>query len=213
MEFSDVLHARHSSRDFSDRPVKRELLEEIILEAGTAPSWVNAQEWKVFVATGAALEKIRHEYIERSSYGVTGQSDFAVTHRTSWSHQAQENMADFMTSAGSLNVGKEWDESENAIFHAPAAVYLAIPKNANKWAILDLGGFEQTLMLSAANKGVDSIPAYNMVKYPDVVRKHLDIPADYAVVIGIALGYAKDCKINSFRSSRMTLGQYVTFKE
>ena len=78
---------------------------------------------------------------------------------------------------------------------------------------MDLGGFEQTLLLSAANKGVDSITAYSMVKYPDVIRKYLNIPDTYAVAIGIALGYASDSKINTFRSERMTLNQFAKFSE
>ena len=59
MEFSKVIHARHSTRSFSERPVSREILEEILLEAGAAPSWINTQEWRAYVATGAVLEKIR----------------------------------------------------------------------------------------------------------------------------------------------------------
>lgn len=213
MEFSKVLHARHSTRSFSERPVTRELLEEILLEAGAAPSWINTQEWRVYVATGAVLEKIRKEYVERASYGIQGSSDFPVTRRTSWSPQAQANMSRLMQKAADLNVSKEWDESENALFHAPAAVYLTLPKDANKWAIMDMGGFEQTLLLSATNKGVDSITAYSMVKYPDVIRKYLNVPENYAVAIGIALGYASDSKINTFRSERMTLNQFAKFSE
>ena len=89
MEFSKVIHARHSTRSFSERPVSREILEEILLEAGAAPSWINTQEWRAYVATGAVLEKIRKEFVERASYGIQGQSDFPVTRRTSWSPQAQ----------------------------------------------------------------------------------------------------------------------------
>ena len=90
---------------------------------------------------------------------------------------------------------------------------MCLPKDANNWAILDLGGFEQTLMLTALNKGINSIPAYNLVKYPDILRRYIDIPSSYAIAIGISLGYAADNKINTFKASRMPLANYLEYIE
>ena len=63
MNFKDVLNNRKSVREFKKESVGKEIIAEIIMEAGRAPSWVNAQEWKVFVATGNTLDNIRNEYI------------------------------------------------------------------------------------------------------------------------------------------------------
>ena len=59
MEFSQVVANRHSVRDFTDEPVSREDLVDVVRTAQQAPSWVNSQPWRVYAATGATLAGIR----------------------------------------------------------------------------------------------------------------------------------------------------------
>jgi nitroreductase len=49
--FLEKMRLRRTVRDFSDRPVPREVLEKCILAAGTAPNGANRQPWR-FVAVG-----------------------------------------------------------------------------------------------------------------------------------------------------------------
>ena len=44
-KFYQTMRKRHSVRDFSDRPVAREVIEDCIRTAGTAPSGANHQPW------------------------------------------------------------------------------------------------------------------------------------------------------------------------
>ena len=50
--FRDELRKRRTVRDFSDRPVSREVIEACLLAAGTAPNGANRQPWH-FVVVGA----------------------------------------------------------------------------------------------------------------------------------------------------------------
>ena len=50
--FLASMRRRRTVRDFSDRPVPREILEKCLLAAGTAPNGANRQPWR-FVAVGA----------------------------------------------------------------------------------------------------------------------------------------------------------------
>ena len=50
-EFYEAMQRRRTIRDFSDRPVSREVIECCIRAAGTAPSGANLQPWH-FVAVG-----------------------------------------------------------------------------------------------------------------------------------------------------------------
>jgi iodotyrosine deiodinase len=43
--FYDEMRTRHSVRDFSSRPVPRDIIETCLLAAGTAPSGANHQPW------------------------------------------------------------------------------------------------------------------------------------------------------------------------
>jgi nitroreductase len=70
------LSTRHSVRDFTDRPVPRDVIEACIRAAGTAPSGANHQPWHfVAIANPALKQKIRDgaEDEERKFYdGAAG---------------------------------------------------------------------------------------------------------------------------------------------
>lgn len=71
----EMLRSRRSCRDFSDQPVPREIIEQAILAAGSAPSGANHQPWH-FAVIGSAGKKraIRAaaEAEERRFYGEDG---------------------------------------------------------------------------------------------------------------------------------------------
>ena len=93
MEFSQVVADRHSVRDFTDQPVSREDLVDIVRTAQQAPSWVNSQPWRVYAATGATLAGIKKRHAADVAAGRKGHADLPVKPRTEWSATTQENMA------------------------------------------------------------------------------------------------------------------------
>lgn len=56
-EFYEFLNRRRTVREFSPRPVPRELLETLLRTAGTAPSGANKQPWRFVVVTDPGLKK------------------------------------------------------------------------------------------------------------------------------------------------------------
>lgn len=61
-DFLDRMRKRHSVRDYSDRPVDREIIESCIRTAGTAPSGANHQPWHfAAIADPALKQRIRDE--------------------------------------------------------------------------------------------------------------------------------------------------------
>ena len=69
--YYDHIRIRHSIRDFSDRPVSREVIEACISAAGTAPSGANHQPWHfVCISDQDIKKKIREaaEIEEREFY-------------------------------------------------------------------------------------------------------------------------------------------------
>jgi len=61
-EFCADIRRRRSVRQFSERPVPREIIEQCLLAAGSAPSGANLQPWHfVSVSDPALKHKIRHE--------------------------------------------------------------------------------------------------------------------------------------------------------
>jgi len=56
-EFNTELQRRRTVREFSDRPVPRELIEPCLLAAGSAPSGANLQPWHFIVVTDPAVKR------------------------------------------------------------------------------------------------------------------------------------------------------------
>jgi nitroreductase len=70
-EFFDLCSRRRTVREFSDKPVPRELMETIIATAGTAPSGANKQPWKFILVDDPEWKKrirIAAEAEEKQSY-------------------------------------------------------------------------------------------------------------------------------------------------
>ena len=79
------------------------------------------------------------------------------------------------------------------------------------YSVLDLGALEMSILLSAKDHGVNSIVAYETIKYPDVLRKYCKIPDNEDIIIGIALGYEDNNIINSHRAEKMKLEECCHF--
>lgn len=78
-EFLDVMKQRRSVRMFSDRPVPLQVIENIILAAGTAPSGANKQPWRFVAVQDPAIKKeirIAAEEEEREFYQRRANQDW-----------------------------------------------------------------------------------------------------------------------------------------
>ena len=215
MEFSEAVRKRRSIRDFDERPIDKAVLKAIVEEAQWAPSWVNSQPWKVYIATGDTLKAIKKDHLAKVQAGEGGNSDFKRAARESFGAFPLKNMQTLGAHLGAYlnNDFTEFNAAQGRLYRCGAAVYITIPKGSPEWAIMDMGGFEQTLMLSAASRGIDSIPAYEFVKFPEMVRSYLGIPDDELVAIGVGLGYASDIAMNGYRSPRVPLDEMLVIKE
>jgi nitroreductase len=70
-DFYADIKRRRTVREFSDRPVPREVIEDCIRAAGTAPSGANMQPWHFVVVADAALKhriRVEAEKEEREFY-------------------------------------------------------------------------------------------------------------------------------------------------
>lgn len=215
MEFEEVLNNRHSVRDFTNQTIDPKNLETIVTAAGKTPSWANDQIWKVVVATGSTLQKIKEYHLNAKRNGKIVQSEFPYMHRDSMGVQGRKNVVTWSSGLqrflgpDSFQMG----QGSNLLFNAPAVAYLLMPAKSSLWSAYDLGAFGQTLMLSAANLGIDSMPAAEFVSFPQELHRILDVSNNYQFGMGIGLGYKSDLKINQFRSKRMDLKEYFTIKD
>ena len=106
-----------------------------------------------------------------------------------------------------------WD-ANFVLFNAPSIVYITIPKKRTLYNIFDSGAIQMSVMAAAKEHGIDSVPAYHAIKYPDILRKHMKIPDEEDIIIGIASGYEdKENILSKFRSKKLTLEEACHFYE
>lgn len=67
-EFHEMMEKRRSIREFSDRPVDRKVIEEIILAASTAPSGAHKQPWTFCAVQSAEIKSKIREAAEKEEY-------------------------------------------------------------------------------------------------------------------------------------------------
>lgn len=61
-DFSALAASRRSTRAFTDREIPAEVLDEILADATTAPSWSNTRAFRVALATGERAQRLHEHY-------------------------------------------------------------------------------------------------------------------------------------------------------
>lgn len=67
-EFYQFMDKRRSVREFSSKPVDREVIEQLLMAASTAPSGAHKQPWTFCVVSNPALKKQIREAAEQEEY-------------------------------------------------------------------------------------------------------------------------------------------------
>jgi len=218
MDVIEAISARHSVRDFSSKPVKKETVMKILAAATLSPSGGNGQPWEAFIASGATIEKIRRMYQERAEdrAGSPGRPGGP----SSQPAYIQERMSTIRNERFKLlgldpadpASGKVFTEWGARLFGVPVLVVVCMDKALS--SNLDIGLFIQTLCLAAQGYGVDSFIAGAFVSQPDILRQELEIPESLNIITGIGLGYTNpDNIINTYRSPRRPIEEIVRYKD
>ena len=92
----------------------------------------------------------------------------------------------------------------NAIVHTDEALGV--------YGAIDCGGYVTSFMLAAQALGVATIPQAALAFHAEEVRRHFGLGDDRKVVCGISFGFPdRDHKANSYRTSRASVAETVTF--
>ena len=215
----DALSTRYSARAYKPQPVEKEVLLKIMEAALRTPSWADTQPWEIFIAGGEVLSRLRRAFLARHGEGLPIQPD--IPRPQDWPPALQRRMAE-MVAHGLKVRGLAPDDEEVRrqslrrnfeFFGAPAVLYLCQDRSLTPYSVFDLGMMAMSIMLAARELGVDSIPAVNLVGYPDILRAELDIPANLMIVMGLALGYGDpEQLVNKPRTPRRPIGDAVRLK-
>jgi nitroreductase len=227
-DFSRFLASRRSTRDFLPTPVASDLIEKILKDSLTAPSWSNTRPFKVAVATGEIRERISEEFLSRwsvlskimrkgiinklriifSRYGLpTSNRLIAKPYPAELKPRAErvgrEMYETFGVARGDRQARDQQWARNYSFFGAPVELFIYIHKSLHIYAASDAGLMMQNLMLSAHAHGLGTCAQGAVAIWDDVVRKEFEIPKGYRLLCGIALGYPSDSPVNDFKANRL----------
>jgi nitroreductase len=219
MDVKKALTERKSTRDFLDKEVPIEVINEIIEQAKTAPSGVNSQPWQIAVVTGDSKTKLCDKMEEAFRTGKKGAMDYNY-YPTEWIGEYKERRkACGKLLYSTLEIKREdkqkqldqWALNYQA-FGAPVVLLFFIDKALEKGSYLDYGMFLQSIMLSAVEHGLATCPQAALGEYPEIVREELCYSQDKVLLCGMAIGYEdKSAIINSIRMPREELDKMVRY--
>ena len=208
--FKQLMIERHSARKFQSKEIPKEILKDIISISLLSPSWTNSQPWKIYIASGKALSEIKKIYSNNYEQKIEDKPDMPFAHRNEFSNASQNNMAELIKTFKE-KTNTEIMDFNYILFNAPSIIYLCLNKGYSKWSAYDLGALSMAIMLAAKDRGIDSIPAASVIRYPDVLRKILKIPDDEDIIVGIALGYEEKCDANDYRANKFKIDEVCKF--
>ena len=228
VDFSAFVASRRTTRDFLPTPISDELIEEIISDGLTAPSWSNTRPFLVAVATGSVRDRLSNEFLRRwdavkdiRGAGIFGKIKTIFRRyglpTSNWL-VAKSYHPDLMPR--SKRLGKEimafngidredktardksWSRNYE-FFGAPVELFVFTHKSLGKFAASDAGLFMQNLILSAHAKGLGTCPQGSVAIWEDAVREEFEISKQYSLLCGISVGYPSEGKVNSFEAHRL----------
>ena len=228
--FSALLASRRSTRDFLPKAVPQDVIDAILTDAMTAPSWSNTRPYMVAVATGEVRNRISAELQRRwaiASAALRGSwwdkvmfflkrdglptSDYQVwrpypADLKSRSNKIGRDLYAHLGVARGDKVGRDEQWARNFdMFGAPVAIFVFTHKGLPTYAVSDAGLFMQNLILSAHARGLGTCAQGALAVWSDPVRAEFTVPKQYKLLCGIALGYPSNDNVNSFRAERLPI--------
>ena len=168
--FNELLKNRRSIRDFEDKSVPLETIQEIIQDSCLAPSASNGQPWNFVIISDKALIKKLSDESKKNSLAFIE----ANPESPSKNYEAAMRNPDF-----------------NVFYNAPSLVYIVGSKDARNLHV-DCSLAASYFMFGATAKGLGTcwVGLGTSILDPDLLNL-MGIPENYQIVAPLILGYPK----------------------
>ena len=220
MEYQEVVMGRRSIRGFLDKPVSKQMINEVLSMAIRAPSSLNTQPWNFYVVSGAPLDAIRKGNTERNLAGVPdsrefrGHGAYEGDHRTRQIEIAKQLFAAMSIEPEDKAARQDWVLRGFRQFDAPVSIVVTYDRSIHGGDIapFDCGGVTNALVNAAWSKGLGCVINSQGIMQSPVVREHAGIPDDQVIMICVAMGYPDETfPANAVVSRRKSLDDAVHF--
>jgi len=220
MELDEAMQGRRSIRGFLDKPVPRNVIEEVIALANRAPSSMNTQPWHLHVLTGEPLEKVREGNSTRMLSGVPPEREiidhgaYEGPHRDRQIGIAKQLFAAMGIERDDKAMRQDWVMRGFRQFDAPVSIVVTFDKSLEGGTIahFDLGAVTYGLTLAAWARGLGCVINGQGIMQSPVVREHAQIPDDQVIMTCVAMGWPdEDFSANDVVSTRREVDEVARF--
>ena len=225
MEYDNVIMGRRSIRGYQQKPVPKQLIEEILELAMRAPSSMNTQPWNFTVLTGAQLDKIRAGNTERNLAGVPHSREFRIGKAFAGQHRerqvgvAKQLFAAMGIAREDAEARQDWVLRGFRQFDAPVCVIITYDRelaNSDDTAF-DCGAVTTALVNAAWSRGLGAVINSQGIMQSPVVREHAGIAEDQVIMKAVAIGWPDDTfpanAVVSERKSVADAARFIGFDE
>ncbi len=220
MTFDEVILGRRSTRGYLDKPVPRELIEEVLTLAMRAPSSMNTQPWHFHVITGEPLDRIKRGNTENILAGLPDSREFRKGHAFAGVHRERQiGVAKQLFAAQGIArddaaARQDWVLRGFRQFDAPVCVIVTYDRelaDADDSAF-DCGAVTTALVNAAWSRGLGCVINSQGIMQSPVVREHAGIPDDQVIMKAVALGWPDESfPANAVVSERKPLAEAARF--
>jgi nitroreductase len=214
-----LVRTRRSIRRFTDRPVSKRLLIEILDIAGSAPSNSNMQPWRVYLVGGAAKNKLAQALSEAHQKSPADHQPERPMYAPNLPVPYSDRLHLFgRVFYGALGIDRTDMEARGRqtarnliFFDAPIAAFFTVDRRLEAGSWFDCGLLAQTFMLAAKARGLDTCPQIFLTKYHSVVRQHLPIDDSQIMLCGMSIGYADTSSVEyTISMPRIPVDEFVS---
>ena len=207
MNVSEAVERRVSIRAFLPDPVPKATVAEILQRAARAPSGGNLQPWRVYALAGEPLAELKAQVAakpeaETPEYDVYPPSLWDPFRTRRWRNG--EELYETLGIPREDRAARLRQLARNGeFFGAPVGMFFCLDRRLGPPQWSDLGMYMQTVMLLAAERGLDTCPQEYWVRYHQTVGRVLALPAELMLFAGMALGWRDpDHRVNRMRAGR-----------
>jgi nitroreductase len=220
MEVKEAIRGRKSIRKFLPREIEKEKLIRLLELSRRAPTWKNAQAYKIAIVSGKHRDDISDSIIKEIEKGGQDRPDFF--YQTFYPNYIKKRMLELGSAYYEhLNVDRKDKERRKELlldnfkfFGAPTVLFFLMEKGMEYWPSLDLGILLGTILIAARDEGLETIAQASLASFPDIIRSKLNLGSNWQVAVGLSIGYADNSATeNSFNSPRVSSDEIISFFE
>jgi nitroreductase len=219
-----AITSRMSTRAFTQQPVSRETIAELLQVASRAPSGTNTQPWKVYVLQGASRDTLVDKVCSAHD-AMRANPALAAEYREEYDYYPEKWVSPYIERRrengwglyGLLGIGKGDKDKMHAqhqrnykFFDAPVGLMFTLDRIMGRGSLVDYGMFMQNIMVAARGRGLHTCPQAAWNGFANIILPHIGAGPDEMLVCGMALGHADETAVvNTFRTPRVAVEEFT----